>query len=266
MITLLKASRRSLLVILPGFALVFAGCAKEEEVSTGSTTGTPEIADSDSVDEGEPSTETIADATGAEASAVTTGTDGPTGTEEPKDEPKFEIPDTPIPLTSSDEKTEENSAWLTDYELAKKQATEENKTILMDFTGSDWCGWCIRLHEEVFSLPEFKDYAKENLVLLELDFPRGKRLSPDLVAQNEKLQEEFKVQGFPTIVLLDGEGRPFGRTGYQAGGPMAYIEHLSEFIDIRQVRDKAFADAEKAEGVEKATQVRQWDPDRDPPC
>ena len=58
-----------------------------------------------------------------------------------------------------------------------------------------------------------KDYAKENLVLLELDFPRGKRLSPDLVAQNEKLQDEFKVQGFPTILLLDGEGRPFGRTG-----------------------------------------------------
>lgn len=257
MITLLKASRRALLVILPGFALLFASCAKEEETSTGSTIGTPEIADSGSVDEGEPKTETIADATGAETTGAETstdakGADGSTGTEESKGEPKFEIPDTPIPLAGSDEKTEENSAWLTDYEVAKKQATEENKTILMDFTGSDWCGFCIQLHEEVFSLPEFKDYAKENLVLLELDFPRGKRLSPDLVAQNEKLQEEFKVQGFPTILLLDGEGRPFGRTGYQAGGPTAYIEHLSEFIDIRQVRDKAFADAEKAEGLDKA--------------
>lgn len=242
MITLLKASRRSLLVILPGFALFFAGCAKEEKASTtGSTSGTPEIAASGSIDEGEPETETIADATGAETSP-----------KESTGEPKFEIPDTPIPLAGSDKKTEENSAWLTDYELAKKQATEENKTILMDFTGSDWCGWCIRLHEEVFSLPEFKDYAKENLVLLELDFPRGKRLPPDLVAQNEKLQEEFQVQGFPTILLLDGEGRPFGRTGYQAGGPTAYIEHLSEFIDIRQVRDKAFADAGKAEGLDKA--------------
>ena len=156
MITLLKASHRSLLVILPGFALLFAGCAKEEEASTGSTTGTPEIADSGSADEGEPKTEAIADATGAETSTESTGTDGPTGTEETKDEPKFEIPDTPIPLAGSDEKTEENSAWLTDYELAKKQATDENKTILVDFTGSDWCGWCIKLHNEVFSQSEFK--------------------------------------------------------------------------------------------------------------
>ena len=246
MITLLKAFRSSLLVILTGFAIAFAGCAEEQEASTGSTSGTAEIPDSGSVDQGEPSTEIIADATGPEASAETTGT------EKPKEEPKLEIPDTPIPLAASDEKTKENSAWLTDFELAKQQATAENKTILMDFTGSDWCGWCIRLHEEVFSLPEFKDYAKENLVLLELDFPRSKQLSPDLVAQNEKLQEEFKVQGFPTILLLDGEGRPFGRTGYQEGGPTAYIEHLSELIEIRQVRDKAFADAEKAEGLDKA--------------
>ena len=72
--------------------------------------------------------------------------------------------------------------WLTDYALAREQAAAGNKTILMNFTGSDWCGWCIRLRGEVFELPEFLEYAEKNLVLLELDFPRGKSLSPELIS------------------------------------------------------------------------------------
>src|SRR6188768_1537543 len=79
--------------------------------------------------------------------------------------------------------------WLEDFEKAKAQAKAENKKILLDFTGSDWCGWCIKLDKEVFSQQAWKDYAAKNLVLVELDFPRKKELAPEIKAQNEKLKE-----------------------------------------------------------------------------
>ena len=92
--------------------------------------------------------------------------------------------------------------WDDDYEKALARAKTEKKLVLLDFTGSDWCGWCIKLEKEVFSKPEFKTYAKENLVLVEVDFPQGKRQSAKLKAQNEKLQKEFGIQGYPTLIVL----------------------------------------------------------------
>ena len=80
-----------------------------------------------------------------------------------------------------------SEGWMTNWEEAKAKAKAENKPILINLTGSDWCGWCIKLDKEVFSKKEFKDYAKENLVLVELDFPQGKRQSKKLQEQNEKL-------------------------------------------------------------------------------
>jgi thioredoxin-related protein len=120
--------------------------------------------------------------------------------------------------------------WETDLEVAKKRAKDEHKTILADFTGSDWCGWCIKLKKEVFDQPEFQDYAKKHLVMLELDFPRTKELLPKEKEQNEKLSEEFKVNGFPSVLLLNAKGKEIGRTGYQAGGPKKYVEHLKALI------------------------------------
>ena len=96
--------------------------------------------------------------------------------------------------------------WITDYEAAKKQAAKEGKDILMDFTGSDWCGWCIKLKKEVFSQEAFKKEAPKHFVLLELDYPRTKQLAPALKAQNEKLRTEFAIQGYPTIMLTDATG------------------------------------------------------------
>jgi thiol-disulfide isomerase/thioredoxin len=249
MITLLQASRRSLLVILPAFALLFAGCAKEAEEtsSAGSSTDKPEIAEADGDSTGEDVTSVSNDAAGTKDSDDETAAS--------PDLPPLIIPDTPnIPVAGSEntDTVASHGAWITDFALAKERAAAENKSILMDFTGSDWCGWCIRLHEEVFDFPEFQEYAEENLILLELDFPRGKRLPAELVAQNEELQERFAVEGFPTILMLDAEGRPFGRTGYQAGGPAAYVKHLAEMLDVRTARDEALAAAEKAEGLEKA--------------
>ncbi|MCK5850365.1 MAG: thioredoxin family protein [Kiritimatiellae bacterium] len=120
--------------------------------------------------------------------------------------------------------------WLTNFEVAQKLAKEKKLPILVDFSGSDWCGWCIKLHNEVFSQNEFKKYAKDNLVLLFLDFPSKKEQSETEKKQNQALAQKYGVQGFPTVLLLDAEGKVIGRTGYQRGGPTAYVDHLKEFI------------------------------------
>ncbi len=122
-------------------------------------------------------------------------------------------------------------AWMTDFAEAKQKAKAENKHILIDFSGSDWCGWCIKLDKEVFSQKEFKAYAKENLILVLADFPRDKsKQSDEVQKQNAKMAEEFKVQGFPTVFILGPDGKTVAKTGYQAGGAEAYVEHIKELI------------------------------------
>lgn len=120
------------------------------------------------------------------------------------------------------------AAWLTDYEKAAKQAAAENKPMVLNFTGSDWCGWCIRLDKEVFSQQVFVDYAKENVVLVKLDFPRKKSQSAEEKKQNEALAGKFGIQGFPTIVVLDAKGKQIGELGYEKGGPANWIESLEK--------------------------------------
>src|SRR4051794_3904234 len=109
--------------------------------------------------------------------------------------------------------------WVSDFEKAKQTAAAENKDLLIDFTGSDWCGWCIKLRKEVFDLDAFKTAAPKNFVLVEIDFPQNKsKLSNATQEQNAKLQTQFGIQGFPSIVLADAQGRPYAQTGYQEGG------------------------------------------------
>src|SRR5438309_11226112 len=120
------------------------------------------------------------------------------------------------------------SGWLPNFAPTQEEAKTRQKLLLMDFTGSDWCGWCIMLDKEVFSKAEFQEYAKKNLVLLELDFPRRKTLSPELQAQNERLLAQYRIQGFPTIVVLDTNGKPVGALGYTQGGPSAFIAELEK--------------------------------------
>src|SRR5437868_9919616 len=100
--------------------------------------------------------------------------------------------------------------WLTSLEQAQKEAQAKNRLLLMDFTGSDWCGWCIMLDKEVFSKQEFKDYASKNLVLLEVDFPKAKQMPAETVEQNRHLAMQYQIQAFPTIVVLDGSGKVVG--------------------------------------------------------
>lgn len=142
--------------------------------------------------------------------------------------------------------------WETNFEKAKATAAKENRDLLLDFTGSDWCAWCIRLHEEVFEKTAFKQEAPKHFVLVELDFPQAKEQSEELKKQNEKLQKMFKIEGFPTILLLDSKGRPYARTGYEKGGAAKYLEHLAGLRKLRETRDESFKKAAAAEGAEKA--------------
>jgi len=121
----------------------------------------------------------------------------------------------------------EELQWLTDLPKAQAQAKKENKLVMLDFTGSDWCGWCIKLHKDVFSKPEFTKFAKDNLVLVEVDFPHGKQQSAALKKANGELQAKYKINGFPTMVVLNGEGKELGELeGYMDS--KAFISKLEE--------------------------------------
>lgn len=120
------------------------------------------------------------------------------------------------------------SEWLTDYKRAQEEAKANNKLLLVEFTGSDWCGWCIKLEREVFSKPEFKNYASKNLVLMEADFPRAKPQAANIKKQNEELAAQYQIQGFPTIVVLNGNGQKVGELFYTPGGPDAFIAEIEK--------------------------------------
>ncbi|VGO21480.1 thioredoxin family protein [Pontiella sulfatireligans] len=125
----------------------------------------------------------------------------------------------------------EHVGWNTNFDQAVAQAKAEGKHILIDFSGSDWCGWCIKLDKEVFSKAAFQNYADGNLVLVLADFPSDKSgQSAELIKQNEALASQFGVQGFPTVFVLSPEGKAVAKTGYQAGGPEAYVEHIQKLI------------------------------------
>jgi len=119
--------------------------------------------------------------------------------------------------------------WMVNYEKAMEKAKAENKPILVNFTGSDWCGWCIKMDEETFSKPGFQKFASEKLVLLEVDFPRNKEQSDKLKAQNEMLQKKYKVEGFPTFLLMNPNGKVIAKkVGYIPGGPKGLEEWAKE--------------------------------------
>ena len=132
-------------------------------------------------------------------------------------------------LTSS-HSPEGHSLWQTDYDAALQTAAAENKHLLMDFSGSDWCGWCIKLDNEVFSQPAFIEYAKKNLVLVLVDFPRADTQTDDQKAANNALAERYGIQGFPTVLILNPQGEVIERTGYQRGGADAYVEMIEGVI------------------------------------
>jgi thioredoxin-related protein len=120
--------------------------------------------------------------------------------------------------------------WLTDFGKAKQAARERNAPILANFAGTDWCGWCIKLDREVFSQDEFRVYAKTNLVLFLADYPKQKQLPEQTARQNAELAQLYGIEGFPSVLLLDANGKELARTGYRQGGSKAYVEYLRQLI------------------------------------
>ena len=136
-----------------------------------------------------------------------------------------------VPSSHAASGAETHASWMTDFAAAKAKAKAENKPLLVDFTGSDWYSWCMKLNKEVFSKKAFQDYATEAFVLVEIDFPSRKiKQSAELKAQNEALAEKYGIKGFPTILILDADGKVIQQTGYQRGGAEKYVEHLKGIL------------------------------------
>lgn len=147
------------------------------------------------------------------------------------------------------QKQNSDLVWHTDLMKANEVSTATGKPIFAFFTGSDWCGWCKKLERDVFSKPEFPEWAKKNVVLLELDFPRGKQLSPELTQQNNSLQQTFQVQGYPTIWLFylkkNADGQRFdidalGSLGYPQGAELGneqvkFLKDANAYLEKRKV-------------------------------
>jgi protein disulfide-isomerase len=125
--------------------------------------------------------------------------------------------------------TRAESDWLHDWNKAQEEAKANHKLLFLNFTGSDWCGWCIKFDKDVLSQPQFKNYAHDNLVLVELDFPRKKSQPTDEKKQNVHLAQQYEVLGFPTIVVLNSNGQKVWQfDGYFPGGPEAFIAQLQK--------------------------------------
>jgi protein disulfide-isomerase len=122
------------------------------------------------------------------------------------------------PLQASD-------LWSTDYTTSIAQAASQKKPVLLEFTGSDWCPPCMKQNKDVFEQPAFEEFAKNNLVLVKLDFPRSKPQDPEIKQRNQQLAAQYQVQGFPTVILLNAEGKELAReVGYKGGGVPGFID------------------------------------------
>ncbi|MBO45875.1 MAG: hypothetical protein CMJ96_03170 [Planctomycetes bacterium] len=145
------------------------------------------------------------------------------------------------PVSAQDDS---HSDWYDDFDKATAAAKAEGKNLLVDFTGSDWCGWCIRLHDEVFQFDAFLDAAKKEYILVALDFPQDEAIKAKVPnpERNDELNNKYGIRGYPTILLMNAEGEVFGRTGYQEGGPEKYVAHMEE---IAEAGRKGLANAKK---------------------
>jgi len=156
-----------------------------------------------------------------------------------------------------------HEGWIADFDEAVKVAKAEKKDLFVDFTGSDWCGWCKKLDAEVFSKEEFLTAVKKDFVLVSLDYPHDEAVKAKVPnpKRNTELSEKYGIRGFPTILLMTPDGNVYGQTGYQKGGPTKYVEHVAE---LRTKGKKELADTMAVvEAYEKAAagdaKLAAWD-------
>ena len=135
--------------------------------------------------------------------------------------------------------------WLTDMDAARKEAAEQEKNLMIEFTGSDWCAPCMQLRANVLTKPDFQQEARKNFVLLELDYPRRKEQSAEVKAANRKLAEQYGVTSFPTIVFADASGKPFG--GFVGGRPREDVmKAMQDALKNKEALQAAEAEVAKA--------------------
>lgn len=140
--------------------------------------------------------------------------------------------------------------WMTDIEAAKTKAAAENKAVLVDFTGSDWCRYCILLKKNVFDKPEFESYAADKFVLVEIDVPNDARRvgGAENAAKNRAVCDQYQVSGFPTIMVMSADGKVLG--GFVGGQPD--FQSATQPLNAALANGRALAEAEKLQGTEKA--------------
>jgi protein disulfide-isomerase len=119
-------------------------------------------------------------------------------------------------------------SWSADLPRAQAKAKVEGKSVLIHFTGSDWCGWCMKLRKDVFAKLEFEQYARSNLVLVAIDFPKRKLLPPMAQAINQRVAEQYQVQGFPTLILVGSNGDRLGTVNYGHGGARTFLAEVEK--------------------------------------
>ena len=121
--------------------------------------------------------------------------------------------------------------WQTNYQSALSEAKSSSKPIVLFFTGSDWCTWCIKLEEEALSTQEFSDAVGDKFIFVKLDFPLSGSQDPQIRSQNKQLQQKYNIHGYPTILLVDPQQeQQIGSTGYRQGGGRAYAEYLQQLL------------------------------------
>ena len=139
----------------------------------------------------------------------------------------------------------EEIVWMTDVPAALAKAKAENKFVLLDFTGSDWCGWCMKLKSTVFEQPPFAAFAKANFIMVELDYPRSKPQSDALKLANQALARQYEVSGYPTLIVLNSAGEQVDKSvGYLPAGLPAYMKRYGRIVGTKSA-DASDAPAEK---------------------
>jgi thioredoxin-related protein len=124
------------------------------------------------------------------------------------------------------------ASWLTDLNAGRTQAQQEGKFVMINFTGSDWCPWCIKLRQEVFSQPEFETFASRNLVLVEIDFPKRTPQAAAVQKANSSLVTQYKVDRFPTLIFLNPQGKVVHRGGYLPGGVRPFVQEMTKLLGV----------------------------------
>jgi thioredoxin-related protein len=160
----------------------------------------------------------------------------------------------PKPIASKPAAAEsgQDNSWLTDFAAAKAKAKAEKKLLLVDFTGTDWCPFCIALRKTVFDKEPFKTEAPKQFVLVELDFPHEKEVPEELKAQNERRKRQYKITGFPTVLLMDAEGQVLAQTGFRPGGPEKYVANLAKLLKLHDDVTLMQTELAKTEGLDRA--------------